>query len=315
LLNFSIRNVFILSLMLSMLFSCGRKESSRSESVPEDPTPATAPAAPQAPPRSVATVNDEEIPEALAKQVARRTGWPRERTIQILVDATLVIQEAVRLKQRCDEPEAPDLCAKQLLEKLYSSKNICKEISETEVDLGYQKLFDKDWPVEAYAGWMAEIRCCGGDWGDCDTDAAAVCRQGLIRWSPLLDTLSTAWAAGTDMEKAVARIFPEHCPLRVTDFFFTYWPESGPEDQPKLKSWDPAMLAEIVSLPVGEVSKPLLSSMGLHVFRLDSYKPARLKDDPMVRRKIRERICDRRVAEVRDQYVRDLRSNASIRIH
>ncbi len=259
-------------------------------------------------------VNDEEISEAAVKRVARRTGWPRDKTVRVLVDATLVIQEAARQSQRCEDPEAPDLCAKKLLEILYSSDNLCKNIADAEVDQGYQELFDKDWPVEAYAGWVAEIRCCGGDWGDCDTPAAGACRQGLQRWSPPFEALSTAWTSGTRVEEAASRIFPQGAPLHLSEFFFTYWPQSGPEDQPKLDSWDPAMLAEIISLPVGEVSKPLRSTMGLHVFRLDRYKPARLKHDPEVRKKIRDRICKSRIAQVRDRYVRDLRGNASIRI-
>ena len=265
-------------------------------------------------PRPAAVVNDEEISGERVAQVVRRTGWPREKAVQVLVDATLVIREAERQGQRCTAPDTPELCAKELLEILYSSANLCKEIPESEIDQGYQELFDKDWPVEAYAGWVAEIRCCGGDWGDCDTPAAAACRQGLVRWGPPFEALSTAWAAGTPVEAATARIFPEGAPLHVSDFFFTYWPESGPEDQPKLESWDPVMLAELVALPVGAVSKPLRSTMGLHVFQLDRYKPARLKDDPEVRGKIRDRICRGRVAHVRDRYVQDLRGAASIRM-
>jgi len=291
----------------------------RGETPPPEADPAAPPAeaAPSEAPAEVpaAVVNDAPISDALVRRVARRTGWPRERTIHVLIDATLVIQEAARLEQRCDDPAAPDLCAKQLLERLYSADNLCKTIPESEVDLGYQELFDKDWPVEAYAGWVAEIRCCGGDWGDCDTEAAAACRQGLERWGPPFEALSTAWAAGTPVDEAASRIFSVGAPVDVSDFFFTYWPESDPEDQPKLESWDPAMLAEITSLPVGAVSKPLRSTMGLHVFRLDRYKPARLKHDPEVRNKIRNRICEGRVAQVRDRYVRDLRAGASIRIH
>ncbi|MFH1531694.1 MAG: peptidylprolyl isomerase [Pseudomonadota bacterium] len=267
-----------------------------------------------APSRPAAVVNDEEIPEAMVARAARRTGWPQDKTLQVLVDATLVIQEAARLGQRCETPEAPEQCAKELLGILYSSENLCKIIPEAEVDLGYQELFDKDWPVEAYAGWVVEIRCCGGDRGDCDTPAAEACRQDLVQWGPPFEALSLAWASGTPVEEGVARIFQGTAPLNSADFFFTYWPESGPEEQPKLESWDPAMLAEIISLPVGEVSKPLRSTMGLHLFRLDRYKPAHLKDDPEVRSRIRERICEGRVAQVRDRYVRDLRSGASIRM-
>ncbi len=296
---------------------CRRDEAPPAAAEESAPSAEAAPAeSPSGAPRiPAAVVNDAEISDAVVRRVARRTGWPRERTVQVLVDATLVIQEAARLEQRCDDPTAPDLCAKQLLARLYSADNLCKNIPEAEVDLGYQELFDKDWPVEAYAGWVAEIRCCGGDWGDCDSAASAACRQGLERWGPPFEALSTAWAAGTPVEEAAARIFPGGAPVLVSDYFFTYWPESDPEDQPKLESWDPAMLAEITSLPVGEVSKPLRSTMGLHVFRLDRYKPARLKHDPEVRNKIRNRICEGRVAQVRDRYVRDLRAGAAIRIH
>ena len=295
-----------------LFLGCNRGEEPPPEAAPP-PSPPAAASVPK-PTRTAAVVNDEEISDAVVERVARRTGWPREKAVQVLVDATLVIQEAARQKQVCDEPESPDICARQLLEVLYSSKNLCKNIAETEVDQGYQELFDKDWPVEAYAGYMAGIRCCGGDFGDCDTAAAGACRQSLTRWGPPFEALSTAWAAGTPVEDAASRIFQGKAPLDISDFFFTYWPESGPEAQPKLDSWDPAMLAELISLPVGEVSKPLRSTMGLHVFRLDRYKPARLKHDPEVRQKIRERICKGRVAQVRDRYVRDLRGNGSIEI-
>jgi hypothetical protein len=303
--------LLLLPLLLSLCTpGCRRGE----EATPEVAAPSPAPPPPREVAPPAALVNDEAIPEALVSRVARRTGWSRERTIQVLVDATLVIQEAARMKQRCADPAAPDLCAKELLEALYSDENLCKAIPESEVDMGYQELFDKDWPVEAYAGWIAEIRCCGGDWGDCDTPAAAACRQGLERWGPPFEALTTAWRGGTPVEDAIRRIFPEESPVLVSDFFFTYWPESDPEDQPKLDSWDPLMLSELVSLPVGAVSNPLRSTMGLHVFRLDRFKPARLKDDPEVRIKIRTRICEGRVAQVRDRYVRDLRAGASIRI-
>lgn len=304
----------VLPLLLALLAPGCRQDppTTPEEAKPSAPAPEAAAAPRSVPP--AALVNDEAIPEALVSRVSQRTGWSRERTVHVLVDATLVIQEAARMQRRCADPAAPDLCAKELLEALYSEKNLCEAIPESEVDLGYQELFDKDWPVEAYAGWVAEIRCCGGDWGDCDTPAAAACRQGLERWGPPFEALSTAWRAGTPVEDALLRIFPGGSPALVSDFFFTYWPESDPEDQPKLESWDPAMLAELISLPVGAVSKPLRSTMGLHVFRLDRFKPARLKDDPEVRIKIRTRICEGRMAQVRDRYVRDLRAGAIIRI-
>jgi len=307
-----IRFAFLI-LTVVLFLGCRRDEAPSSEAPPSEPTPAVAPAPVEGPPAAV--VNDEEIPEVMVTRAMRRTGWPRDKTLLVLVDATMVIQEAAHQGQRCEEPDAPEVCAKELLATLYSPDNLCKNVPEAEVDLGYQELFDKDWPVEAYAGWVAEIRCCGGDWGDCASLAAAACRQGLDQWGPPFEALSTAWASGTPVEEAAARIFQGAAPLHIADFFFTYWPESDPEDQPKLESWDPAMLAEIISLPVGEVSKPRRSTMGLHLFRLDRYKPARLKDDPEVRAKIRKRICDGRVAQVRDRYVRDLRVGASIRIH
>jgi len=306
-----LRFLFILAVLLPV--GC-RSEATRTGEAASSTAaaPAPAPAAPE--PQPAAVVNDELITEDAVKRLARRTGWQMEKALNVLMDATLVVREAARMGRTCAAPEKPEACAKELLEELLSSANLCKNITDTEIDSAYHQLFDKDWPVEAYAGWVAEIRCCGGDWGDCDSPEAAACRQSLERWGPPFEALATAWAAGNPVEEAVDRIFPPGAPLHVSDFFFTYWPESGPEDQPKLESWDPAMLAEMVSLPVGETSKPLRSTMGLHVFRLDRYKPARLKDDPEVRDMIRKRICEGRVAQVRDRYVRDLRGAASIRI-
>ncbi len=309
-------SIFFVALILVIAVpSCRRGEEAKEENVA--PAPMSAPA-PSPPPSSslrvAAVVNEEEISDGDVSRLVRRTGWPRDKAVQILVDATLVIREANRLGQRCTTPEKPESCAKELLEALYFPENLCKNIADAEVERGYQELFGKNWLVEAYAGWVAEVRCCGGDWGDCDSPAAAACRQALTRWEPLFGALATAWAAGTPLEEAAARIFPKDAPLHMADFFFTYWPESGPEDQPKLESWDPVMLAELVSLPEGEVSRVVRSNMGLHVFRLDRYKPAKLKDDPEVRAKIRDRICESRLAQVRDRYVRDLRKTASIRI-
>lgn len=299
--------------MISLFFGC-RGDEAQPEPAPSFVASAPKLAPPPAAPSPAAVVNDTEISVAAVRRVVRRTGWPRSKALQVMVDATLVIGEADRQGQRCTTPGEPETCAKELLAALYSSETLCKNIPEREVDQGYQELFDKDWPVEAYAGWVAEIRCCGGEWGACDTSAAATCRQGLPRWGPPFESLALSWAAGTPVEEAVSRIFPPEAPLHVSDFFFTYWPESGPEGQPKLESWGPAMLAEVVALPIGEVSKPLSSSMGLHVFRLDRYKPARLKDDPEVRERIRAQLCRGRVGRVRDLYVRELRGAAVIRI-
>jgi len=308
--------LFVALIFVIAVASCRRgEEATTGKNVA--PAPARSPASSPPPSSSLrvaAVVNEEEINEGDVSRLIRRTGWPRDRAVQILVDATLVIREADRLGQRCTAPDQPDSCAKELLELLYSPATLCKHIADAEVERGYQELFGKNWLVEAYAGWVAEVRCCGGDWGDCDTPAAAACRQNLPHWEPLFGSLATAWAAGTTLEEAAARIFPKDAPLHMADFFFTYWPESGPEDQPKLVSWDPVMLAELVSLPEGEVSRVVRSNMGLHVFRLDRYKPAKLKEDPEVRTMIRDKICEGRVAQVRDRYVRDLRKTASIRI-
>ena len=301
-------------LLLVLVLSAGcRSEAPRPREAAEAPAADPAPAA--AAPQPAAVVNDREITRDAVKRLARRTGWSAEKSLRALVDSTLVIREAARLGQACAAPEKPEACARELLERLYSPANTCRNITDAEVDSAYRQLFDKDWPVEAYAGWIAGIRCCGGDRGDCDAPEAAACRQGLGRWGPPVEALATAWAAGTPVEPAVDRIFSAGTPLRVSDFFLTYWPESGPEDQPQLASWDPMMLAELVSLPTGEVSKPVRSDMGLHVFRLDRYKPARLKDDPELRGELAEKICEDRVARVRDRYVGDLRATASIRMH
>ena len=305
--------LFVALILVSAVASCRRGEevTTKEKKVASAPAPSSTPSSST---RVVAVVNEEEISEGDVLRLVRRTGWPRDRAVQILVDATLVIREADRLGQRCTTPEKPESCAKELLELLYSPETLCKHIADAEVERGYQELFGKDWLVEAYAGWVAEVRCCGGDWGDCDTPEAEACRQNLIRWEPPFGALATSWAAGTPLEEASARIFPRDAPLHMAEFFFTYWPESGSEDQPKLVSWDPVMLAELVSLPEGEVSRVVRSTMGLHIFRLDRYKPAKLKDDPEVRAKIRGKICEGRVAQVRDRYVRDLRKTASIRI-
>ena len=300
--------------LLFLLFLCCRGEETPAPE--ESPSfvasaPEMAPAPPV--PSPAAVVNEEEISEDAVRRVIRRAGWPRSKALQVMVDATLVIGEADRQGQRCATSGEPETCAKELLAALYSPETLCKHIREQEIDQAYQELFDKDWPVEAYAGWVAGIRCCGGEWGACDTAAAAGCRQGLPRWGPPFESLALSWAAGTPVEDAVSRIFPGEA-LHVSDFFFTYWPESGPEGQPKLESWDPEMLAEVVALPVGEVSRPLASPMGLHVFRLDRYKPARLKDDPEVREQIRVQLCRGRVVRVQDAYVRELRGAAVIRI-
>ncbi|MBM4372347.1 MAG: peptidyl-prolyl cis-trans isomerase, partial [Deltaproteobacteria bacterium] len=148
----------------------------------------------------------------------------------------------------------------------------------------------------------------------CDPPEAAACRAGLDRWLPTFGALSAAWAAGEDPAQSAARLLPPAAGVRVADFFFTYWPEEGPDGQPRLESWDPAMLAEVISLPEGGVSRPLRSSMGIHVFRLDRYKPAKLASDPAVRDALRKRICSTRVQEIRDRYVRDLRAAAAVRL-
>lgn len=313
----AVRSVLFVALFLVIAAaSCRRgEEATTGKNVASHPARSSARSPPPSSSlRVAAVVNEEEINEGEVSRLVRRTGWPRDRAVQILVDSTLVIREADRIGTRCTTPDMPESCAKELLEALYSPGNLCKNIADAEVERGYQEFFGKNWLVEAYAGWVAEVRCCGGDWGDCDTPASAACRQDLPRWEPHFGALATAWAAGTPLEEAAAKVFPEDTPLHMADFFFTYWPESGPGDQPRLVSWDPVMLAELVSLPEGEVSRVVRSTMGLHVFRLDRYKPAKLKDDPEVRANIRERICEGRMAQVRDRYVRDLRKTASIRI-
>ncbi|MBM4370830.1 MAG: hypothetical protein FJ098_04205, partial [Deltaproteobacteria bacterium] len=109
-----------------------------------------------------AWVNEREIPAASVEELARARGWPRARALRVLVDAALVTDEAARMGRGCTTPGAPDACAQELLEALYSEETVCRHIPEGEVDRAYQEAFDRDWPVEAYAGWVAEKRCCGG---------------------------------------------------------------------------------------------------------------------------------------------------------
>jgi len=238
-----------------------------------------------------------------------RTADP-ERSLAVLIEAEVVAQEAARNRF----PAAPGLdrvaLARSYLESVYSESTLCGNITATDVRSFYEMTYEPGWPVDVYKGLVVEVRCCPTTETPCTSAEAGKCLADNRPVLRELQALAGTWTSDVvpDLSALAAR-FPL---LKGYDFGFVVWPGIPLEDQKRKKLFDPATLRAVIALRTGQVSQPVESSLGYHVFRLTRFRPAIEPDSPELVDAARARICKDRVENTRHRYVLELLKSAVV---
>jgi len=245
--------------------------------------------------------------------LSKAQGLGKERALALLVEAEAVAQEA----KRNSFPEAGKLdrvaLAKRYLETVYSAETLCGNIGDAEVRSFYEITYAPDWPVDIYKGLTLEVRCCPNTVTPCDTDEVRSCMEDNRAVLDELAAIGEKWT--TDVLPDIASLKSRYPLLNATDFGFLVWPGIPLEEQKRKKLFDPETLRSVIALAPGQVSLPVESPLGFHLFRLTQFRPAINPDSPELVASARTAICSERVGRTRDRYVRTLLESAVVEVN
>ncbi len=243
--------------------------------------------------------------------MASRDLEPRA-ALKLLIEAELVAGEARRngfpVKAGADRFETSGA----YLSAVYSKDTLCGNITSREIADFYEMVYRPDWPADIYRGKVIQVRCCASLDEDCQADPVKECLEVNRGVLPKLEQVRKVWQAKGEI--ALGDLKRAHPLLEATDFGFLFWRDLPLEEQKRKKLLEPETLKLIVALKPGEISQPIESALGYHLFRLDQLRPAIEPKSPEVAAAARELICAARIEETRTQYIQQLIKNADIEL-
>ncbi|GEM_PF-5093984 len=306
----------LIALLLASSFSCTSRQNPNREAV-QAPSESEAPSESSGPvtdatgagehksgPAEVAcTVNGQPIPLSDVVQFAKARSLDNSDAMVFLIQAEVLVQEG----KRNAFPFPPGTRVEQataLLASMFSEETLCGHIRESEVKGLYEAVYKPEWPADVYAGELVEIRCCPNSDDPCDLPEQLACKAGLQGETSMMEQLAVAWAKHPDDD--IRQRIPKGSLATFSDFHFLDWPGIPEEKQTRKRMLDSIARAAIKALRPGEVSPPVLSSMGLHVFRLIKVRAAISKESPEFQAEGRRYLCSKRIITTRQEYLKQL---------
>lgn len=250
------------------------------------------------------TVHGEPIPVAHVEKLASLRGISTREALMTLIQATVVAQEAKRNAFPITSGATNLEIAAAYLTTLFSEQTLCESISQHELKGLYESAYKPDWPADIYQGDVVELRCCPGVGEACDSPQHAACFASLERHATQLETLAAQWRLHPEWPPQ--RVTGSESPYLATDFAFLDWPGIPDEQQIRKRLLDASTRITIKALKAGEVSKPIRSSLGAHVFRLNAVRKAVTAQSPEFQLEGRQYLCKKRIASTRQDYVKRL---------
>lgn len=256
-------------------------------------------------PASVAaTVHGEPITVDQVDRLSSIRSITREEALMTWIQATVVAQEA----RRNGFPALPNASSLEVatayLGTLFSEETLCETISQRELKGLYEAAYKPTWPADIYQGDVVELRCCPEIGVACDTPQHVACFASLERHLQALRTLRDEWVLHSDWPPQ--RLLPADSPYRATDYTFLDWPGIPDDKQVRKRLLDTPTRKAIKTLKPGEVSAPLRSSLGVHLFRLNKVRKAITHTSPDFQLEGRQYLCKKRIQSTKKDYVKRL---------
>ena len=268
---------------------------------------------PQPPDDRVAlTVNGAVILAREIDDLSRREGISREEAIRLTVQAEVVSAEA----GRADFPGAKAgrdrlAISRDYLETVFSKETLCSSITDTHIRQLYEITYQPSWPVDVYRGEVLEVRCCPHVRAPCDEAEVAACLRRNSGIMEIMEAAREAWATRGVAPNPVV-LAEAHSEVRLTDFGLTRWPDLAPDKRRPGRLFESSVQDEVMKLAVGQVSPPIRSGLGYHLFKLTQFRRAIRADSPEFVAQAREELCRNRVERTRWDYVSRLIKNSVV---
>lgn len=316
------------SLLLCLLFSslclgsasCSRKRAAAPPTSVRQQEPAAETVAP--PPTAgaaiatvvpvAAIVNGAAIAEDDVDKLMRKREFDRRAALKLLIEAELVAGEARRNGFPAPAGDDRFKVSGAYLSAVYSEQTLCGNITSREVSDFYEQVYKPDWPADIYRGKVTQVRCCDSLDEDCQAGPVTDCMEDNRGVLEQLDKVREVWS--TEGEVAVGELKRRHPLLEITDFGFLVWRDLPLEEQRRKRLLDPDTMKAVIALKPGEISQPIESSLGYHLFQLEELRPAIVPGSPEVAAAARELICATRIEETRTRYIQQLIKHADIEL-
>ncbi len=238
------------------------------------------------------------------RDLAQARGIGQKEAMLTLVQAAVVAQEARRNGFPAAQGASRLEIAAAYLTTLFSAETLCETISQRELKGLYESAYKPDWPADIYVGDLLEVRCCLEVGAPCDAPDQKACLASLDKRLPEMLQIARKWQEDASLKPK--DLVPVAGPYIATDFVFLDWPGIPDEKQTRKRLLDAPTRKAIKLLQPGQVSAPLVSSLGIHLVRLNNVRKAVTHESPEFQLEGREYLCKKRVQNTRQDYVKRL---------